>query len=43
MENLDFGSPHSNVERENPEEFLDSLNPKEPLEMVEMSLYEPSN
>ena len=41
MEDPTLSSPHSYVERENPEESLDPLYPKELLEMVEISLDEP--
>ena len=41
MENLYFGSPHPDIERENPEESLDSLSPEEPVELFQKSLDEP--
>ena len=41
MEDLDYDSPCSYVEREKLEESLDSLAPEEPIELVERSLNEP--
>ena len=41
MDNPDYGSPLSDVERENLEDSSYSIAPKEQLELVERSLKEP--
>ena len=41
MEDPVSDPPHSNVERDNIEDSLDTLNAKEPVELVETSLNEP--